>query len=1107
MVGGRIVGGLAGELGGGSVSNCYATGYVHAANGSAGGLLGAITLLGSRLQKSYSSAQVTGDIQVGGLVGVAISGDIMNCYATGDITGSRYVGGLVGRALGAAVVANCYATGRVAGSTDVGGLLGVEGGIIYRNNFWNTDLSGQGSSPAGTGLRTAEMYEKSSFTMWDFDNGDDIDDETDIWTEPSASDQHFPHLKGMKNGQVLVLADFDGPVRTIAHSFLLQPIFLPATLGWKPVNRSSDVTVASVVNIRTGVVNIHGAGTTVITISRAGDNDYSSVTVSKEMEVRAPMVLDPSSIQIPAAVDAVVGTLSVTPAPGDVSYTYTYGFAEGGNGNGKFKVDSATGVLAVNTALNIEEEVEITVTATSTPTGDDLSQVITVTATSTPSGDDLSQVTPVTVAEGEVAQDHPFAQVADTDGSEESPYHIETIGHLNSIRDNRGNGGENYLASHYVLVADLDFADFGYADPQKGWLSLGHDMDSSNKGFDGTAFTGSFNGDEHVIHNLKINRPDENYVGLFGEVRGRVVSLGMEGMHVAGGGIVGGLAGRLIGAVSNCYTTGYVHAVNVSAGGLLGAATWLGSRIQKSYSSAQVTGNTQVGGLVGVSVTGDIINCYATGDITGSQYVGGLVGRAVGVAAVTNCYATGRVAGSTDVGGLLGFASGILYRNNFWNTDLSGQGSSPVGTGLGTAEMYEKSSFTMWDFDNGDDVEDATDIWTAPSASDQHFPHLKGMKNGQVLVLADFDDVRTEASPFTIEPTFLPTTLGSAPVYTSSDKTVATVDANTGEVTVVGVGTTILTIHRAGDDDYSSVTVSKELEVRADVSWNFFPLNVPVPKNAIAGTVSVTPTPGDVAYTYTYGFAEDGDGEGKFKIDPATGVVSVATPIDVVEDVEITVTVTSTPSGDDLSKVITVRVVDGAVVPATPSNLVAISEAEATISLSWEAPVANDGPDVSGYKIEMSADGLTWTTVVGDTESTTTTYTHAGRTPGATIHYRVSAISSVGASDTSNVDSATVRPETGPVVEEIFNTSAPYATAVKVYPNPAVDILYLDLAQGRDYTLALLSLTGELVIEEYHEGGGNFHLALPDIPGGIYILKVEDSEGGVLSFRIILIGV
>ena len=62
--------------------------------------------------------------------------------------------------------------------------------------------------------------------------------------------------------------------------------------------------------------------------------------------------------------------------------------------------------------------------------------------------------------------------------------------------------------------------------------------------------------------------------------------------------------------------------------------------------------------------------------------------------------------------------------------------------------------------------------------------------------------------------------------YSSSNEKVATVDANTGDVTIVGVGTTIITATFAGDDSYigssASYTINVNLEAISDKVWDFF---------------------------------------------------------------------------------------------------------------------------------------------------------------------------------------------------------------------------------------------------------------------------------------------
>ena len=102
--------------------------------------------------------------------------------------------------------------------------------------------------------------------------------------------------------------------------------------------------------------------------------------------------------------------------------------------------------------------------------------------------------------------------------------------------------------------------------------------------------------------------------------------------------------------------------------------------------------------------------------------------------------------------------------------------------------------------------------------------------------------------------------------------------------------------------------------------------------------------------------------------------------------------------------------VDGTVerAPSKPTGLTAGAATPTTVRLSWTAPKFDGATAVTGYKVEWSADGNDpWMVAEADTASTSTSYTHTGRTPQTTYHYRVSAINSVGAGEASESVSAT----------------------------------------------------------------------------------------------------
>ena len=93
--------------------------------------------------------------------------------------------------------------------------------------------------------------------------------------------------------------------------------------------------------------------------------------------------------------------------------------------------------------------------------------------------------------------------------------------------------------------------------------------------------------------------------------------------------------------------------------------------------------------------------------------------------------------------------------------------------------------------------------------------------------------------------------------------------------------------------------------------------------------------------------------------------------------------------------------------PQPPTGLVATTISSSEIDLSWTAPGNNGGSVITGYQIERSPDGSTWSTLVSNTGSTATTYSNTGLPSSTTYTYRVSAINSVGISSPSNTTSAT----------------------------------------------------------------------------------------------------
>ena len=130
------------------------------------------------------------------------------------------------------------------------------------------------------------------------------------------------------------------------------------------------------------------------------------------------------------------------------------------------------------------------------------------------------------------------------------------------------------------------------------------------------------------------------------------------------------------------------------AGGLVGLNRGV---ITSSYATGDVTGHP-AGGLVGWNSGGGIIASYAAGAVTGTT-VGGLVGRNDGPSVFERSYATGRVSGNLDVGGLVGTnASGITASYSTGPASATSSTDSSVGGLVGANESgFHRIRASYWD--------------------------------------------------------------------------------------------------------------------------------------------------------------------------------------------------------------------------------------------------------------------------------------------------------------------------------------------------------------------------------------------------------------------------
>lgn len=209
----------------------------------------------------------------------------------------------------------------------------------------------------------------------------------------------------------------------------------------------------------------------------------------------------------------------------------------------------------------------------------------------------------------------------------DTTYQIGTAADLMAFSQ-RVNRGEN--AANAVLTADIDMQ--------------GYRGSFSPIGTAGNKYTGTFDGQGHVISNLYVSTSSD-YVGLFGVVSGGATIKGLTldaTCYLRGNafvGLIGGSDGEGIVSMTRLGNEGTVVAKNQNAGGIIGCnmssrstylmdACYVSGRIQGGYESAALTG--------WAGDDAQMTNCYSIASVSGVEGNRSLL--RCGWAHLTNCY-------------------------------------------------------------------------------------------------------------------------------------------------------------------------------------------------------------------------------------------------------------------------------------------------------------------------------------------------------------------------------------------------------------------------------------------------------------------------------------
>ena len=276
--------------------------------------------------------------------------------------------------------------------------------------------------------------------------------------------------------------------------------------------------------------------------------------------------------------------------------------------------------------------------------------------------------------------------IIDGIGTEQNPYRIKSVEDLNNIRNHTttNSEGEVGIFGYYVLENDLDLSydttnsEGLFYNSGAGWLPIDN-------------FYGSFNGNNHVISGLYINRPksvSEDPVGIFGTIYGTnnyIKNLIIKDVNINGNFKAGALAGQVTITDGNG-----IEINNVSV---------IGGNVYSSYYNGGL-----IGGIGKVNVVTENMNCNMynlySNVIVGNEdtlFAGGIIGVISGqkISATISDSASFSIVssdGRRTIGGIIGNA-GLL--NNLTINNAISAGSYNTEAAIGAA---------VGDMDSGDSV-------------------------------------------------------------------------------------------------------------------------------------------------------------------------------------------------------------------------------------------------------------------------------------------------------------------------------------------------------------------------------------------------------------------
>ena len=231
-------------------------------------------------------------------------------------------------------------------------------------------------------------------------------------------------------------------------------------------------------------------------------------------------------------------------------------------------------------------------------------------------------------------------------GIKTNPYLIEDVEDLKLLAE-KVNSGETYTNKYFKQTANIDLEN------EPNWTPIGGTVIEHPSTWEISVFKGNYDGDGYKITNLTTTE-DSNHVGLFGKVEDATIQNCNITGNVNGynyvGGIVGGVGVKT--KILNCSFQGSVMGESDCVGGIVGE-TSAECEVSGCFARGKVEGLQKVGGIAGKGV-GTIKNCYALADVTARDRIAGGIAGGTYNLTIENCYYGGDVLAKNYAGGIAG---------------------------------------------------------------------------------------------------------------------------------------------------------------------------------------------------------------------------------------------------------------------------------------------------------------------------------------------------------------------------------------------------------------------------------------------------------------------